>query len=172
MHNGAYSLALYWGGTAAIAFPAALRIAWPYTPPRESLVLILIMGMGLYGVKILHSPLHFSEYDEFLHWNTALNIMEEQHLFGANSLLPISPLYPGLEIVATALSNLSGLSIFACGLLVIGIGKVIFLSALSEPMDKVKAFRSIDWLAARRGACLYRVHVEREFQYLSCDFRL
>ena len=130
MHNGAYSLALYWGGTAAIAFPAALRIAWPYTPPRESLVLILIMGMGLYGVKILHSPLHFSEYDEFLHWNTALNIMEEQHLFGANSLLPISPLYPGLEIVATALSNLSGLSIFACGLLVIGIGKVIFLSAL------------------------------------------
>ncbi len=147
MHNGAYCLALYWSGTAAITFPIALRIAWPYTPSRESLVLIIIMGMGLYGVKILHSPLHFSGYDEFLHWNTALNIMEEGHLFGANSLLPISPLYPGLEIAATALSNLSGLSLFVCGLIVIGIGRAIFLSALFFIVEAVTGSMRVAALA-------------------------
>ncbi len=147
MYNYPFGPALFWSGTAAIVFPSALRIAWPYTPSRESLLLVLIMGMGLYGVKILHGPLHFVQFDEFLHWNTALNIMEEGRLFGSNSLLPISALYPALEIVATAFSHLSGLPIFECGLIVIGVGKAIFLAALFLVAEAVAGSSRVAGLA-------------------------
>ncbi|MFI5013262.1 MAG: hypothetical protein ACHQAY_13045 [Hyphomicrobiales bacterium] len=120
----------YWTGIVAILFPAAGRIACPSASRREQLSLVMLLGLALYAVKILHSPTRFAHFDEFLHWKTASDLMEQQRLFAPNSLLPISPLYPGLEIVTTAIANLSGLSIFAAGLVLIGIARAIFLSAL------------------------------------------
>lgn len=122
--------ALYALGVVLMAFPVSLRVAWPGVSRSELLLSVSILGIGLYGIKILHSPLHFAMFDEFLHWVSAQNVMESDHLFIPNALLPISPLYPGLEILTTALTNLSGLSIFAAGVLVIGIARVAFLYAL------------------------------------------
>ncbi len=122
--------AFYAWGIVLMAFPVSLRVAWPGVSRSERLILVIILGMALYGIKITHSPLHYSMFDEFLHWISAQNIMESRHLFVPNPILPISPLYPGLEILTTALSNTSGLSIFAAGVLVIGIGRGAFLYAL------------------------------------------
>lgn len=129
-HNSPWSETTYWIGTAAIMLPAATRIAWPRVARRERLGLVLLLGLALYAVKILYSPIRFAHFDEFLHWATAIDIMDRQHLFTSNSLLPISPLYPALEILTTALANLSGMSIFASGMLLLAVGRVVFLSAM------------------------------------------
>ncbi len=129
MHGG-QAPPLYWTGIVLITFPVSFRIALPRASRSERLTLILLMAVAFYAVKILYSPLNFALFDEFLHWNTALNIQEQGHLFGSNSLLPISRLFPGLEIVTTALSSLSGLSIFASGIILIGVVRAAFVSVL------------------------------------------
>lgn len=130
MYHTSGKQALYAWGIVLMAFPVSLRVAWLSASRSERLLMVTILGMALYGIKILHSPLHYSMFDEYLHWISAQNIMERHHLFVPNPILPISPLYPGLEILTTALSNLSGLSLFATGVLVIGISRIAFLYAL------------------------------------------
>src|SRR5208282_3161168 len=51
-------------------------------------------------------------------------------LFRPNDLLPISPLYPGLEEVTAALVSISGLSIFAAGLIVVGLAHLVYVLTL------------------------------------------
>jgi hypothetical protein len=68
-------------------------------------LLVLLAGVGLYMIKVMHSPIHFTFYDELLHYRTAANILETGFHFQENPLLPVSPLYPGLENVAVALAS-------------------------------------------------------------------
>ncbi len=119
-----------WIGIIVIVFPISLRLSSLSASRSERLVLVIMMGSAFYGMKILHSPVRFTGFDEFQHWLTALNITERHRLLDENTLLPISPRYPGLEIVTNALSGVSGFSIFTAGLIVVGLGRVVLLGAL------------------------------------------
>lgn len=122
--------ALFWGGLLVVFIPIAARLVSPEINRQERLALVLVLGCSLYLVKVLHSPLDFTFHDEFLHWQTANNLMRDGRLFTENSILPVSPLYPGLEVVTTAFANLSGLSIVESGVITLGIARVIFMLAL------------------------------------------
>ncbi len=119
-----------WIGIILIVFPISLRLSSLSASRSERIVLVIMMGSAFYGMKIFHSPVRFTGYDEFLHWVTALNITERHRLLDENTLLPISPRYPGLEIVTNALSGVSGFSIFTAGLIVVGLGRVVLLGSL------------------------------------------
>lgn len=121
---------MYWVGIILILFPISFCLALPDASRNERLLLVIMMGLAFYAIKILHSPVRFTGYDEFLHWVTALNMMEQHRLFGPNSLLEVGPHYPGLEILTNAFSGVSGLSIFTSGLIIIGLGKAALLGAL------------------------------------------
>ncbi|GAC1361930.1 MAG: hypothetical protein NVSMB44_16430 [Ktedonobacteraceae bacterium] len=85
----------------------------------------------LYFVQITNSPLHFANFNEFLHWNTADSIASTGHLYrDDNTLLPVSPFYPGLEILTNALSDLSDLSIFRAGLIVLFVARLLIVLSL------------------------------------------
>lgn len=121
---------IFWAGMTAALLPVAARLVWPRVTRRELLTLVLLLGAGLYVVKILRSPVGFTHFDEFLHWKTMLDILERDSLFGSNSLLPVSQLYPALEIITSAVVNLSGLPIFPAALVVIGVGRLVFLCSM------------------------------------------
>ncbi len=90
------------------------------TPSRTERVGILcVLGISLYVVQFMVSPLHFSSFDEFLHWRTAADIIRSTHLFSQNPMLPVSPYYPGLEIVTSFVSTIAGLSIFHASIVII-----------------------------------------------------
>jgi hypothetical protein len=76
------------------------------------------------------SPLSFTSYDEFLHWRTASDILHTHHLYSENPMLPVSPLFPGLEIVSSALSSLSGCSTFLAGVILVGVAHVLMMVCL------------------------------------------
>lgn len=117
-------------GLLLIFGPSMIRLISP-TPSRfERICLLCMDGFYFYLVKVMSSPLYFSLYDEFLHWRTADNIALTGHLFGENSLLPVSPYYPGLEIVTNAVSTLSGLGTFNAALIVIGVGRLVMILSL------------------------------------------
>jgi hypothetical protein len=138
---------LFCGGIFLLIFPIAARIAWPSVSRFERIGLLILTTVALYLVKILASPLGFSGFDEFLHWVTAQDILSRQKLFTPNALLPVSPLYPALEIATTAIASITGLTLFASALVFIGIVRVAFICALFLFFQTITASSRIAALA-------------------------
>jgi hypothetical protein len=120
----------FWFGLLLIFVPPLVRLISPTTSRFERIGLLCVVGICFYLVKVMLSPIYFSAYDEFLHWRTANDIARSSHLFGENALLPVSPLYPGLEIVTNALSRLSGLSTLNAGIVVVGVARLVMILSL------------------------------------------
>ncbi len=110
----------FWLGVILMFIPPLIRMILPQASRVERVGLICTTTICIYLNKVTLSPLRFNGYDEFLHWNTINDIVSTGHLFSANSLLPVSPFYPGLEIVASAITNMSGLSTVQSGMIVVG----------------------------------------------------
>jgi hypothetical protein len=121
---------LFWASLLVLLVPCAARLCAAGATRCERIGLVVLVGLGLYLIKILHSPLAFTFPDELQHWRTINNILDQGHLFAWNPILPISPLYPGLENVTSAMINLSGLPIFVAGALLIGAVRVVLMLSL------------------------------------------
>lgn len=121
---------VYWLSVGGMVLVVAAVQLSPRPSARERLGLLVGLGLALYGVKVLANPFGLTYFDELSHARTALDIADSGQLLHENPLLPISPYFPGLEIIAVSLSKLTGLSLFASGVTVIGVGRVILVAAL------------------------------------------
>lgn len=147
-HNAEWGTPLFWFSLILIFAPAALRVASPSIKREERLGLVVVTGLALYMVKVLHSPINFTFHDEFLHWRTASDILLSGRLFAENPILTVSPLYPGLEIITTAFSNLSGLNVFDSGIITLGIARLAFMLALYLFYERVGRSSQVGGIAA------------------------
>jgi hypothetical protein len=134
-YNGArvgaeWAETLYWGGLLVVFVPVAAHVMFPSASRGERIGSVCVLGVGLYLVKLLHSPLFFTLHDEMVHWRTVNEIMRSGHLFRENSIIPVSPLYPGLENATAALMSVGGFSIFGAGALLLGVARLVFVLAL------------------------------------------
>ena len=121
----------YWLGQALVVTPIAARLlSRRPLAPGATATLIMVLTVAEYLLKVCYSPLGFTFADEFLHWRSTVNVMETGRLFTANYGLPISPRYPGLEEVTSALVSVTGLPIFAAGLIVAGLVHLLFICFL------------------------------------------
>ncbi len=118
---------LYWLATGALFLLPAIRIISPSTARLERVMLFAVLAEASFALKLLYSPTTFVDFDEFAHWITARDIVERGHLFIDNALLPISPLYPGLEIVTSALAELAGAPIFPTSIIINLVIRVLFV---------------------------------------------
>ena len=121
---------LFWSGVVLLVVPISLRIGWPGVARGERLFLLFLFAELLLYYKTVYSPTSFVGHDEFLHWVAADDLLSARRLFLSNSLLPIGPTYPALEILTTALVNLTGLSVFLAGTLLLVILKGTFVVGL------------------------------------------
>ncbi|HEX5546563.1 MAG TPA: hypothetical protein VFX24_04080 [Ktedonobacterales bacterium] len=129
---------LFWWGLVLIFAPIAFRLFVIQTlERRERLGLLLVLQVLLYFVTMLQYPLTFSSFDEFAHWRTAQDIAATGHLFQDNSLLTISPIYPGLEMITNAVSDLTGLSLTLSGRIVVGVAHLLLVLALYLLFERV-----------------------------------
>jgi hypothetical protein len=129
--SSAWADRAYWLGQALIVVPAA---AWLLS--RRVLTAGLTMGLitvftvSEYLVTICYSPAAFTYPDELSHWRTTVNILHTGRLFTPNYVLPISPHYPGLEVLTSALVSVTGLSVFTCGLIIAGVAHLLLVFLL------------------------------------------
>ena len=144
------AVAAFYATVALIVWPVVARATLPGLSRAERVGLVMMLTTALYGLRIVRAPAAFVDHDEFLHWRTALDILEQGRLFTPNALLPVSPLYPGLEIVTTALSQLSGVSLFWASVLVLFAARLTFMAALYLVFERISG-------SARAGstACLF-----------------
>lgn len=126
--NGvSWAESLFWLGLIIMYAPVVARLVTAGASRVERIALVGVLGMGLYLVKLFHSPLTFTEHDEFYHWRTTLDILQSGHLFHVNPLLPVSALFPGMETVTAALAGVAHLSIFQAGVLVVGVARLVMM---------------------------------------------
>jgi len=143
--------AFLWIGLVVLFAPVAARLMWHGLGRNEGLGLTLILGVGLYLTKFLHSPLGFTFPDELMHVRTAEDILLHRHLLFPNPLLPVSPYYPALEIVTTSIATLTGSSIFISGLIVLAVLRVILVFSLYGLLHEISRSPRI----AGMGVVLY-----------------
>lgn len=124
-------IAAFWLGEAVIfAAPAALVLGRREPGEAQAAWLAVALATATYLVKYVYSPSFFGFPDEFLHLRTLTSVLASHHLLGVNDALPVSPGYPGLEIVTSGLIGLTGLGVFPAGLIVAGLAHLVFTAAL------------------------------------------
>jgi hypothetical protein len=139
LQGRAYGTALvfFFAGLLLVFVPVAVRVLMPGVGRQERLILIILLGGALYVVKVLGSPTAFTFTDEYIHLRNTQDILRTHHLFALNPLLPTAAYYPGLGAVTASLVNLTGLSPFTSGLLIIGAARVLFSACFFLVAEKV-----------------------------------
>jgi hypothetical protein len=127
----------FWVGLLLIFVPIAGRVLMRGAGRSEQLAIIIILGIALYVVKILASPDGFTSYDEYIHWRNTADILRTHHLFSYNPLLPTAAYYPGLAAITAGLVDLTDLSTFASGLIVIGVARILIVACFFLIAERV-----------------------------------
>lgn len=135
----AWGTPLFWLGFMALLIVPIARLLGTAASRSERIGFVLLLGLGFYLLKVLYSPTLFRMGDELQHWRTTSDILTQGRLFTPNSLLPVSPYFPGLETVTASLFDLGNLSIFAAGLIVIAIARLFLVVSLYLFYEEISA---------------------------------
>ena len=124
-------------GLGFVFVPIAVRMTMRGTGRAERIALAILLGLALYAVKIQGSPQGFTFIDEYIHLRGTQNILRSGRIFQYNPLLPTVAYYPGLAAVTASLVDLTGLSVFVSGLMVVGVARVIVSACIFLIAEKV-----------------------------------
>ncbi len=139
---------LFWIGLAVLIMPPALRLTASRASRRERLAIVVLTGLAMYAVKIMQSPFGFTYADEFIHAFNVAQIQRSGGLFQPNPILPVTPYYPGLEILTSALVSMGGLDVFSAGLIVIALARLILMLSLYLFYEQVGGSGRVAGMAA------------------------
>jgi hypothetical protein len=129
--------ALFWGGLVVIYAPITFRLLSPSASRAERISLVVVLGVSLFVVKILASPTGFVRFDELGTWRATNDVLQTGHFFSANPVIVSTSGFPGLEAVTAAVAQLTGLSIFHSGLIVLGVARTMLVVALFLFLERV-----------------------------------
>jgi uncharacterized membrane protein len=146
--TAAWSGLLFWASFLLLVVPTGSRLVAIEPLRRERIGLVVLLALALYVFKVLQSPFAFTFSDELVHMANATAILRANHLFSPNSILPVTPYYPGLATVTAAAVHLSGLSVFASGVLVLGVARLILILALFLLYEQITHSARVAGIAA------------------------
>ena len=135
--SGGYPL--FWAGIALILVPSAWVLLLSQEGRQGRLAVALGFGLSLYLAKVVYEPTAFTFHDEFAHYRNASNLLASGQLFGYNPLIRATGYYPGLAVATDAITRLTGLPVYASGLLLIGCARLALVGSLFLLTDEVFA---------------------------------
>lgn len=121
---------IYWAGILIIALPIFYRLTSREASTGERLALVCLLGLSLYAVKVVRDAPLFTFSDELVHAFNARQIVDKHHLFHANSVIAVTPYFPGLEGATSALMSITGLSSFSAGIVIVGAARLTLVAAM------------------------------------------
>jgi hypothetical protein len=139
---------LYWIAFPLPVVPVVVILLRRHRPRRERVALVVLLGVWLFWPDLLRSPASFSGYDELLHQRALEDILRFGHLFHSNPLLIVSPYFPDLEIVTSAIAKISGADPFASGVVLLGFIRILFATGLFLLFEEVASSARVAGLAA------------------------
>jgi hypothetical protein len=128
--SGTSGYFLFWAGLACILLPSAAVLLLSRQGKESRLAVALGFGLALYLSKVVYEPTVFTFHDEFAHYRNAVNLLSSGGLFGYNPLIRATAYYPGLAAATDMLVRLTGMSVYTCGLILIGCARVTLVGAV------------------------------------------
>ena len=148
---------LFWAGQALVYGVGLFQAMSVRRTIGERTFIIIFLAAGQSLLTYAYSPVLFKFSDELQHWRTTIDIVSSHHLFTTNPTLPVSPEFPGLEIVTTFLVQSCHLSIFAAGVLVasachvlLAVAAYALYSSLVKS-DRIAALAAILFITSPHG---------------------
>ena len=123
--SGQYEL--FWVAVGVFVLPAAWYSVRERISRAARLVVVSGLGVSLYLPKLLRDPFGPLYHDELAHWRQTQDIATQGHLFVPNTIIPIISGYPGLHALTLTLKELSGMSAWTSGLVLLAVVHVIDL---------------------------------------------
>jgi hypothetical protein len=128
---------LFWGGLIVIYAPVTLRMFSRSSSRTECIALSVLLGIGLYVVKVLYNPGGFIPHDEMATLRQTWELLQSGHYLSPNPIVQGYAGYPGLEAITAALTRITGLSVFVGGTVVIGAARLTLMLALFLFLERV-----------------------------------
>ena len=126
----AHAMLVYWVGVLLLAVPIFYRLTGRAASGGERLLLVCMLGLGLYLVKVMRDSPSFTFNDELIHAFNTNQIAAHKHLFHENPILAVTPFYPGMEGATSALTSITGISTYAAGTILIGAARLTLIAGL------------------------------------------
>lgn len=128
--NDGTAIVLWYVGFALIISPFAALLVLEGRSAHQRLGASLALTLVVYASWLLSNPVMSTRFDENLHVTTLVDLIEHAEFFQLNSMLPVSPHFPGLELATAGIHWLTGLPLFACQVIVVATARVTFVTAL------------------------------------------
>ncbi|HXN59460.1 MAG TPA: glycosyltransferase family 39 protein [Acidimicrobiales bacterium] len=103
----------------------AWRLLSRNTSRSERISVSLVLGLGLFASYAMLETPFLDSYDELIHWGTFIHLLDSHALFPANTELPVSPYYPGLELATAATRWITGLPLVVDQLIVLAVVRIL-----------------------------------------------
>jgi hypothetical protein len=166
---GAYTAAewatpLFWLGLLVLLLPPVYRLSSAHAARRERIGLVILLVMGFYVVKLMHSPFTLTFPDEFMHMYNAEATLRSDYLFNPNSILRVTAYYPGLAAVTAALADITGLPVVPAAILLIAMARLVLVLAIFLFFEQVSGSARVAGL----GAALFMA--QSSFLYWSAQY--
>lgn len=97
----------------------------------------LLIGEALFISQWLVHPLLLARYDELLSLTSLWHLVDARHFFTPNTVLPISPYYPGLGLFTAGVHWTTGLSALPSELLVVMAARALLLVTLFLVVERI-----------------------------------
>ncbi len=114
-------------GLTFIFAPCAWRLTGAAAARAERLWVSVVLGLGLLASYVFRSPLIFDNFDELAHSATLTRLLDSRALFQPNPILPVSPYYPGIQLVTAAARWLTGLPLLLDQMVVLILARVVLV---------------------------------------------
>jgi hypothetical protein len=104
---------------------------------NERIWVSVILGLGLFASYVMLQPLLLDSFDELDHMGTLFRILDSHTLFPNNTVLPVSPYYPGLELATAATKWMTGLPLVIDQLVVLAIIRLVLVLGVFLVVERV-----------------------------------
>jgi hypothetical protein len=169
----AFVVPLFLAGLACIFAPCAWRLTGTAATRNERVWVSVVLGVGLLASYTLRSPLIFDNFDELAHSATLMRLLDSRSLFPNNPVLPVSPYFPGIELVTIATKWLTGLPLLLDQMIVLLAARLVLVLCVFLIVERAcRSSRAggIGVLVYAAGPEFYSLGAQYGYQTLALSF--
>ena len=163
----------FWAGMSLMELPLIAVIARRRTGAAARSALLLIIGFTSYAPKLLRDPGAPLYHDEYAHWRATYDIIANGRLFEPAQIVPVIARYPGLHAATAVIVDVTGLSIWQAGTILVLLCHVALLAGIVTLARAI----GLDSRAATLAAVAYGfnasfLYFDTQFSYESMSITL
>jgi hypothetical protein len=139
---------IFWVAYFLVVAPVAWLLVSPRT--RDSLRAALVVALGVWSMlpKLERTGANPLYHDEFVHLRMLQDLVRVGHPVSSPALLQIGASFPGLEILTSAVTHLSGLSLWTAAVAVASIAHVALLAGVYVLVKEASGMSKAGGIAA------------------------